>query len=325
LTGTYISDREIGQLKALISQLESRKLQQNNNSQEQIPVEERDNDFGEISLLSDEVNRAIIDFVESKRQEKDGGPNQTQIVEEIQKKHATMTGTSRDSILNRIGSLVQYKVLIERHDAKYNQKRYYVNKESLLLKTQQFFDEFEAALINLVKAFMESRAAPIEYHTYEEALFFLVIFQLHNHVTNIAVAEATLEWPKITNDTVLLNMSYRALFAKLGKLQENFLRVLDEAGIQAHGLFFKDSWMMTAEVIRDGKIVEHKLKLPKDSVRLLFNLAWSIGAPYVRHALTKLGEPDDPKIVDKWSSVGGWEDVFRYWLNQELKKQQQQK
>jgi hypothetical protein len=315
-------DREIVQLKALVSQLESRKRQQqNNNSQEQILVEERDrdNDFDETSLLSDEVNRTIIDFVESKRQEKVGGPNQTQIVEKIQKKCATMTGTSRPIILKRIEYLVQRNVLIERRDAKYNQQRYYVNEESLLLKTQRFFDELEAALINLVKALIERRGAPIEFQTQEENLFFLVIFKLYNHVINIVVTEATLEWPKITNDTVLLNMSYRALFAKLVKLQENFSRVLDKAGLEAHDIFFNNSWLMTPDLMFNGWILQNKLKLkfPEDRVHLLFNLAWSIGAPYVRYALEKLGKPDDPKIVDKWSRDEGWVDVVRYWVKQQ--------
>jgi hypothetical protein len=100
-------------------------------------------------------------------------------------------------------------------------------------------------------------------------------------------------------------------------LQENFLRALDEAGIYGHDIFFDDSWIMTPEVICDGKIAEHQLKLPKDRVSLLFNLAWSISAPYVGCALTKFGKPDDPKIVDKWSSVGGWKDACRYWLDRQ--------
>ena len=318
LVAPYITEREIGQLKELVSVLESRKGQQINEVQEQIRAEGRDNDIDETSRLFDEVNRAIIDFVESKRQEKDGGPNQSQIVEEIRKNHDNMIGTSRPVMLKRIEYLVQNKVLIERrHTKKYNQQRYYVNEESLLLKTQRFFDDFEAALINLLKAFMEKREAPVEFQKREVRLFFLLIFKLYNHVINIVVTEATLEWPKITNDTVLLNMSYRALFAKLVKLQENFSRVLDKAGLEAHDIFFNNFWLMTPRVILDGMILENRLKLPKERVNLLFKLAWSIGAPYVRHALAKLGKPDDPKIVDKWSRDEGWVDVFRYWASQQ--------
>jgi hypothetical protein len=50
---------------------------------------------------------------------------------------------------------------------------------------------------------MEKRKAPIEFQSYEDIRFFLVLFKLKQHVTNIAVTEATLEWPKITNDTIL--------------------------------------------------------------------------------------------------------------------------
>lgn len=167
---------------------------------------------------------------------------------------------------------------------------------------------------------MEKREAPIKFQKREVRLFLLLIFKLYNHVINIAVAEARIEWPKITNDTVLLNMSYRALFAKLVNLQENFSRVLDKARLEAPDIFFNNFWLMTPPVMFDGLILRDKLKFPDEHLRLLFKLAWSIGAPYVRHALAKLGKPNDLKIVDKWSRNEGWADVLRYWASQETNK-----
>ena len=120
---------------------------------------------------------------------------------------------------------MQDKVLIERPDPRIQPKRYYVNKKSLLLKIQDFFDKFEDALISLVNAFIEKKEAP-QYESGEEISFFWFIFRLYQHVSNIVVTHATLEWPKITNDTVLLNKLSRVLFAKLVKLQEYFSSAL---------------------------------------------------------------------------------------------------
>lgn len=216
--------------------------------------------------------------------------------------------------------------MIERPDSKNRQtKRYYANDESLLLEIQGYFDKFEPALIGLVKAFIAKIGGPAKFQSYEEIRFFSFVFSLYQHVSNIIVTRATLEWPKITNDTVLLNKLYRGVFAKFIKLQANLSRVLYEAGIEPHDIFFNHSWMLTPEVIYDGKIVTHKFNLPKDRVNLVVDIAWSIGAPFARCASEKLGRNVDvDPYPDKWSAAGGWEHAFGYWLNEQSKQQQEQ-
>jgi hypothetical protein len=172
---------------------------------------------------------------------------------------------------------------------------------------------------------LQKIGGPAKFQSYEEIRFFSFVFSLYQHVSNIIVTRATLEWPKITNDTVLLNKLYRGVFAKFIKLQANLSRVLYEAGIEPHDIFFNQSWMLTPEVIYDGKIVTHKFNLPKDRVNLVVDIAWSIGAPFARCASEKLGRNVDvDPYPDKWSAAGGWEHAFGYWLNEQSKQQQEQ-
>jgi hypothetical protein len=277
----------------------------------------------------DEVDRAIIAFVASKRED---SPNQSQIVEEIQKNHANLIGTSRVSLLKRIGALVKYKVLTGRPDPKNRQtKRYYVNKESLLLHLHNYFDNFESALMALVKAFVEKNGGPVTGQKREEILFFTVIFELYQHVIGIAMMSATFNWRKLTNDPVLLNRLYRTLFAKLIRLQENLSKLLEEAGVDLYRSFIHSSWRMLPEVIEEGIAVAQKYDLPNEALSRVFDLAWSIGAPIAKYArarfeegaaaegIGEFAEENDTRI-DKWNSSRGWTEAYLYWKERKEKQ-----
>ena len=231
--------------------MDRRKQPQHSEAQGITNDKENDDNMEEDSLPFDEVNNAIIAFVKSKRQkEQDPGPNQNEIVEYIKNNYHTRTGTSRVSVLNRLKYLVNYKALTERPDSKNRQtKGYYFNEESLLIEIQVFFDEFEDALVSLVNAFLEKKGPRTIYVMSEEISFFWFVFRLYQHVSNIVVTSLTLEWPKITNDTVLLNKLSRVVFAKLINLQGYLLSALYVVGDAPHDSFFSDSWMMTGEVI----------------------------------------------------------------------------
>jgi hypothetical protein len=311
------------------------KKQQHNLRTQEMASEEDDHerDKDENTVPFDQVEKVIIAFVESKRQEE--GPKQRQIVEEIQKNHASMTGTSRVSLLKRIEALVKYKVLVERPDPENRQtKRYYVNKESLLITLHNYFDNFESALITLVKAFVEKNGGPVTGQKPEEIMFFTVIFELYQHVRGIAMTHATFSWGKITNDPILLNKLHRTLFAKLIRLQENLSKALEEAGVDTFRNFVSSSWMMRPEVIDEGITVAQKYDLPKEAVSPVFDLAWSIGAPVAKYARVKfekdlpaqgIGEIADENDarIDKWNSSRGWTEAYLYWKEQKEQQQQQ--
>jgi hypothetical protein len=278
----------------------------------------------------DEVDRAIIAFVASKRED---SPNQTQIVEEIQKNHADLIGTSRVSLLKRLEALVKYKVLSGRPDPKNRQtKRYYVNKESLLLYLHNYFDSFESALISLVKAFVEKNGGPVTGQKPEEILFFTVIFELYQHVIGIAMTAATFSWRKLTNDPVLLNRLNKTLFAKLIRLQENLSKQLEEAGVDLYRTYISSSWRMLPEVIDEGITVAQKYDLPNNALSRVFDLAWSIGAPVAKYARAKfegdapaegIGEfaDENDARIDKWNSSRGWTKAYLYWKERTEKQQ----
>jgi hypothetical protein len=312
---------------------ELKKQQHNLRTQEMVSEEDdHESDKDENTVPFDQVEKVIIAFVESKRQEE--GPNQRQIVEAIQKNHVNLTGTSRVSLLKRIDALVKYKVLTARPDRKNRQtKRYYVNKESLLITLHNYFDNFESALITLVKAFVEKNGGPVTGKKQEEIMFFTGIFELYQHVIGITMTAATFSWRKITNDPVLLNRLYRTLFAKLIRLQENLSRVLEDAGVDLYRSFVSSSWRMVPEIIDEGIAVAQKYELPKEAVSTVFNRAWSIGAPVAKYARWKfeavptkgIGEIADENDarIDKWNRSTGWKEAYLYWKEQ--KEQQQQK
>lgn len=292
--------------------------------------EDSDDGNDEDIVPFDEVDKAIIAFVASKRED---SPNQTQILEQIQKNHISMTGTSRVSLLKRIEALVKYKVLTQRPDSKNRQtKKYYVNKESLLLQLHKYFNTFEEALINLIKVFVEKNGGAVTGQKREEILFFTVIFELYQHVRAIAMTHATFSWGKITNDPILLNKLYRTLFARLIRLQENLSKALEETGVDTYRNFVSSSWMLRPEVIAEGIAVTQKYDLPKDAVSRVFDLAWSIGAPVAKYAKVKF-EKDTPHEgigeiadnhdakIDRWNSKRGWTEAYLYWKEQQEQQQ----
>jgi hypothetical protein len=315
---TYFSDEEFEQLKVLMGRWESRKRQQRSYSQRITNEEEGEVTDNDEKLPSfDEIDNAIVAFVESRRKEgeEEAGPNQSQIVQEIQKNHSTMAGTSRVTLLKRIEYLVKYKVIIERLDSKNRQtKRYYVNKESLLLKTQVDFDRFEKALVNIAKTLLD-KDRDIKIGLDEELRFLRSIFMIYQHVSNLVVTRATVDWPRITNDTFLLNKLYRALFARLIRLQQNLSRVFKEADIDIYQTFFHNSWVMRPDMIHYGITFAKNYELSKEDVFQMYNLAWSIGAPVLRSVITLFGDGAEQN-VDKWSGENGWKDAYEYWVHQ---------
>jgi hypothetical protein len=315
-------EEEFQQLKALVYNLDRRKQAQHSEAQGITNDKENDDNMEEDSLPFDEVNNAIIAFVKSKRQkEQDPGPNQNEIVEYIKNNYHTRTGTSRVSVLNRLKYLVNYKALIERPDSKNRQtKRYYFNEESLLLEIQVFFDEFEDAIVSLVNAFLEKKGPSTSYAMSEESSsFFWFVFRLYQHVSNIVAICLTLEWPKRTNDTILLDKLSRVVFAKLIKLQDYLSSALYIIGGAPNDNFFSDAWMLTGEVISKGKEVERRLKLPLERVNQVLKLSWKIGAPFVKSASTKLGIEVTDSNTDELTSEDGWISLYIHWLGQQPK------
>jgi hypothetical protein len=317
-----ISDEEFKQLKVVLGNVEGRKRLEPTRAQGVGSDEQNDNDNGEDSLTPKEVDKAIIAFVKSYGQkEQYGGPKQKEIVEEIKKNSDKMTGTARPTVLKRLKILVKDKFLVERPDSKNRQtKRYYFNEENLLLDIQVFFNNFENALISLVNAFLEKKGPSTSYVMSEEISgFFWFVFRLYQHVSNIVVTRLTLEWPKMTNDTVLLNKLSRVVFAKLIKLQGYLSRALYVVGDAPHDSFFSDSWMMTGEVISEGMIAARCFDLPKERVSPVLNLAWSISAPHVRCASTKLGLEVTDSNIGELTSEDGWMSLYIHWLKQQPK------
>lgn len=327
----HLPEDEFQELIAKVNRLEREmKKQQRSDGQESV-VEGNDNDVvDENTLAFDKVDNAIIAFVKSKSEE---APNQTQIVEEIQKNLASMRGTSRVSLLKRLEALVTYKVLVERPDPKNHQtKKYYVNKESLLLGLQIYFNSFERSLINLIRVFLEKNGGAVTGQRREEVLFFTVIFELYQHVRGIAMTHATFSWSKITNDPILLNKLYRTLFTKLIGLQENLSKVLEVAGVDTYRNFVCSSWMLRPEVIDEGITVAEKYDLSKEAVSRVFDLAWSIGAPVAKYARVKfevgapteeigeISDEHDPNI-DKWNSSRGWMEAYLHWKEEKERQQ----
>jgi hypothetical protein len=279
----------------------------------------------------DKVDNAIIAFVASKNED---GPNQSDIIEEIQKNLPGTLGTSRVILLKRIKSLVRHNVLIRRSDPTNRQtKRYYVNKKSLLFELDRYFNSFEDALIDLIQVFVNKHGGPITGDNHEEILFFTVIFELYQHVIGIAMILATFNWRKITNDPVLLNTLYTTLFAKLIRLQEKLSKALEEAGVDTYRNFVISSWMMRPEVIDTGIAIAQKYELPHEPVNRVFDLAWLIGAHVAKYArekfekatlyegVEKVADNNDAKI-DKWNTKGGWKEAYLYWKEQEEPQQQ---
>jgi hypothetical protein len=283
----------------------------------------------------DKVDNAIIAFVASKKEE--DGPSQSEIVDEIQKKLPDAIGTSRVILLKRIKSLAKHNVLIGRSDPANRQTiRYYINKKSLLLQLDKYFNNFEDALIDLIQVFAKKHGGPITGDKPEEILFFTVIFELYQHVIGITMTSATFNWRKITNDPVLLNTLYTTLFAKLIRLQEKLSIALEEAGVDTYRNFVLSSWTMRPEVIETGIAVAQKYDLPHEPVNRVFDLAWSIGAPVARYARAKfekggappggIGEIADDNNnakIEMWNSRGGWKEAYLHWKEQQ--EQQQKK
>ena len=329
----YIPGDEFRELKVRVNRVERELKKQQHNPQAQGMADEdynQENDNDENAVPFDQVDKAIIAFVESKRREQ--GPNQSQIVEEIRKNHSNLTGTSRVTLIKRIGALVNYRVLNARPDSKNHQKRYYVNQGSLLLQLHKYFDSFEHSLINLIRVFVEKNGGAVTGQKREEVLFFTVIFELYQHVRGIAMTHATFSWSKVTNDPVLLNKLYRTLFAKLIGMQENLSKELEEANVDTYRNFVSSSWMTRPEVIDEGIAIAQKYDLPKEAISRVYELAWSIGAPVAKYARAKF-EADPPsdrlaEIDDKndakingWNSSRGWIEAYLYWKGQKEKLQ----
>jgi hypothetical protein len=276
----------------------------------------------------DKIDNAIITFVARTKD----GPSQSDIVQHIRKELSDLTGTSRVPLLKRIYSLVKYKVLIERVDPKNRQtKRYYINKQSLLLQLDRYFDSFEKALIDLIKAFVKKNGGGggvITGQKPEEIYFFTMIFELYQHVRGIAMTHATFNWPKITNDPVLLNRLYKTLFEKLIRLQESLSKALGEAGVDTYRNFVYSSWMLRPEVIDLGISIAQKYDLQGEALAHAFDLAWSIGASVAKYARLKFEKNPPPKgitdndvDIQKWNAPRGWKEAYLRWKAQEFSKE----
>jgi hypothetical protein len=311
----YIRENEFQTLADKVNRLETTIKKQQ--STEEVPQESvSDTSF-------DKIDNAIITFVASAKD----GPSQSDIVQHVSKELSALTGTSRVPLIKRIYSLVKYKVLIDRVDPKNRQtKRYYINKESLLLQLDRYFDSFEKALVNLIKAFVKKNdSGTITGQNPEEIYFFTMIFELYQHVRGIAMTHATFNWPKITNDPVLLNRLYKTLFGKLIRLQESLSKALEEAGVDTYRNFVYSSWMLRPEVIDLGISIAQKYDLQGKALAHAFDLAWSIGAPVAKYARLKFEKnppaegitDNDVDDIQKWNAPTGWKEAYLHWKAQE--------
>jgi hypothetical protein len=311
----YIRENEFQTLADKVNRLETTIKKQQ--STEEVPQESvSDTSF-------DKIDNAIITFVASAKD----GPSQSDIVQHVSKELSALTGTSRVPLIKRIYSLVKYKVLIDRVDPKNRQtKRYYINKESLLLQLDRYFDSFEKALVNLIKAFVKKNdSGTITGQNPEEIYFFTMIFELYQHVRGIAMTHATFNWPKITNDPVLLNRLYKTLFGKLIRLQESLSKALEEAGVDTYRNFVYSSWMLRPEVIDLGISIAQKYDLQGKALAHAFDLAWSIGAPVAKYARLKFEKnppaegitDNDVDDIHKWNAPTGWKEAYLHWKVQE--------
>jgi hypothetical protein len=315
--GRYLRNDEFQRLVDKVDRLERAIKKQQSTEAEEIAQE------GISDTSFDKIDNTIIAFVVSA----EDGPSQSDIVQHIRKELSDLTGTSRVPLLKRIYSLVKYKVLIERVDSKNRQmKRYYIDKESLLLQLDRYFDNFEKALIDLIKAFVRKNGGgAIMGQKPEEIYFFTMIFELYQHVRGIAMTHATFNWPKITNDPVLLNRLYKTLFGKLIILQENLSKALGEAGVDTYRNFVYSSWMLRPEVIDVGISIAQKYDLQREALVHAFDLAWSIGAPVAKYARLKFEKnppaegiaDNDIDDIQKWNAPTGWKEAYLHWKAQE--------
>lgn len=74
--------------------------------------------------------------------------------------------------------------------------------------------------------------------------------------------------------------------------------------------------MLTGEVTSKGKGAEQSFNLSDEGVSPVLNLAWSISAPYVRCASTKLGLEVTDSNTDELTGERGWMSLYIQWLSQ---------
>jgi hypothetical protein len=262
----------------------------------------------------DDVDRAIIRFIDGYQKSKgtDKGPNQTEIIDFVKMKYDRNVRTSRPKIIDRLENLVSLGDLVVRQEKKYNVSRYYHNRDNLLGQVDRYFDQFEIALTNLIKAFFDKNGPVHEPPSEEELYLFGSVFVLFQHVRALTLTHATFNWPRTVKDPLLLSRLYVSLVSKLRKLETSLALLFDKHNVGSYNNFVLSSWQLSPEVIDELIFASEKVQVSEEAFKSL-DIAWAIGAKLIKYVKPKFEPDEKPFELDETWNPRTWRDAYTYW------------